>query len=62
MAAEFNPAPVSFEVLQAEGATLDAPGSSPDNLVSAEQLPGFLCDLGDGKLRVRSAIFEVVGN
>ena len=62
MATEFNPAPVSFEMLRTQGATLDAPGTCPDNLVSAEQLPGFLCDLADAKLRVRCTIYEVVGN
>ena len=49
-------------MLRTQGATLDAPGTCPDNLVSAEQLPGFLCDLADAKLRVRCTIYEVVGN
>jgi hypothetical protein len=62
VAADFNPTRVSFETLQAEGVTLDAPRTCPDNLVSAEQMPGFVCDLGDSKLRVRCAAYEVVGN
>ena len=56
-----NPDGVTRETLLQEDAELQPPVSMPDNLCSAESLPGLLLDVHDRELRIRCALFEVVG-
>ena len=62
IAKALNPQQVEADVLRAKNATLNPPDNCPVTAITSKNLPGFLLDLQDIKLRIRCAAYEVRSN